>query len=586
MTIPSIPKNPEVDRILERFDQLKKLKQPWLPAFEVLGKYIRQRKRRHISDTIPGEILTSDVYDSTAPRALGKAAATLVGSLWPSASQSFELVPTRESGLMQDFLFSNEEEKAYAEQATAIMQTIFDQPEAGLLPALQEITEDALAFGTSGIYPREQEDNDVPVYFEPIDVKVAYIDEGKRKQIDTVYIKRAFTVRQIIQEFDPATLSQSVQAKIRDKQWEEKVNVLQAVEPRLFVNPQAIGNKAMPIAMMNVEIEARHMIDEGGFAEMPVFITRFEKALGEVWGRGPGIAAIPDIREINHLRQLFILATEKWIEPPIAYYQEAVLGNGVVNLSAGARLILNLNSRFGTNKPFELIDVVKDPTLVIERIRQLEEIITDAFFIDRLLDLNNQVQMTANETNVRNELRGQSLNLIYARQLSELYQPMIRRVFNILLRRGFLGVQSGSPQEASMLNAGISPLIIPDSLATKMQNGRFPLTIRFISPAARIMKMERSFGINNFTEYAIKTSTVFPEVLDNINIDETIRQVQDLTGAPAKILRADDEVERIRKGRAEAQQAQMQAAQMQQAAEAMRAGGQGLQAIAGAEGNE
>ena len=54
-----------------------------------------------------------------------------------------------------------------------------------------------------------------------------------------------------------------------------------------------------------------------------------------------------------------------------------------------------------------------------------------------------------------------------------------------------------------------------------------------------------------------------PEIMDNLNLDVTIRKHAQMTGAPEAIMRDEKEVEKLRKARAEQQ---AQEAQMQQAA--------------------
>ncbi len=178
--------------------------------------------------------------------------------------------------------------------------------------------------------------------------------------------------------------------------------------------------------------------------------------------------------------------------------------------------------------------------------------------------------MTAFETGVRNELRGQSLGTVYSRQQTELFTPLVDRTFNILFRRGLYGVIRGSAEEQELLSKGIEPRYIPDKVVDLINRGEEVFKVTYISPAARVMQAEELLGIERMVTFAVQTAPAIPTILDNLDEDEIIRRVQTLTGAPPSTIKDGKVVQQLREARNQAQQAAAQQEQERNQSEVAR----------------
>jgi hypothetical protein len=552
-----------IEKILEKHGELKTEKLPWLPLYELLGEYIMTRKQHFVSEPIQGEMQNAQVFDSTAINANHLAASALIGAMWPNGAKSVQLVPP-------DFMKDSEtkEVKDFYDNATRVLTQKMDHPKSGFLTALEEYMLDQLCFGISGIEPIEQEGDDhIPIVFKARDCKTICVDEGKNGFVDTVFIEFRLSIRQAVIEYGLETLSKESQKMFLDGQGKTKIKILQAVEPRVDRDPYGFGVSNMPYASIHIEVEQKTVLRESGFADMPVYVTRFWKAMGEKYGRSPGMNALPDILEANALREAMIIANEKTLDPPLVVHDNGALGGGKIDTSAGAINVLSLSGRVGPQgmKPVEPLYTVGELSDSNARSQELREIISNHFFIDRLLDLNNETRMTLGETNIRNDLRGQSLGTVYSRQIAELFIPLVEFVFNVLLMRGLLGVVQGSDEERALLSEGIQPLYIPDAVLALMRGGKNAYDIKFISPAARIMKAEEMQGIQQAVELITPLVGDAPEILDNFNWDNLLDSVIENSGAPRKILNDTVTIQNIRANRAQQQQAmaQLEAAKTQ-----------------------
>lgn len=295
--------------------------------------------------------------------------------------------------------------------------------------------------------------------------------------------------------------------------------------------------------------------------------------------------ALASILEANALGEAYIMAVEKNLDPPLQVEDDSVVGNGVVDTSPGAVTVVSRSGRIANTggKPIEPLFLVGELQTTLQRRAELGEIIKNHFFQDRLMDLNNEQRMTLGEANIRDRLRGMTLNTVYSRQMAELLVPLLERVFNVLLRIGQLGVLSGSLEEARLLSMGIEPLYIPEAVKSRILDDKEVYRIIFISPATRIMQAEELQGLEQTVTFAANTAAVKPDIMDNLDTDWIIRRVQELTGAPRETVVSLETVRKVRDARNQAQAAMQESENQRQQSETARNMAQAASQIGGQE---
>lgn len=150
---------------------------------------------------------------------------------------------------------------------------------------------------------------------------------------------------------------------------------------------------------------------------------------------------------------------------------------------------------------------------------------------------------------------------------NEVITPIINRVFNILLKRGRLGIIAGTSEEAELLAKGIKPVYIPDEIVNKMVLGEDVYELTYLSPAKRTMQSEELRGIMETANFAVGVAPVTPEIMDNIDVDALIERVAKLSGAPMDLLKDSTTVKSIRDARAKQQEEVMKLEQARQQSE-------------------
>jgi len=540
--------------LLQRHDSLKRLRQPWYPLYQAISQFVLLRKQYFTSEQTDGPFLLNNVYDSTALHAVHMFACSILGQIWPSPFESFEFVPQIAA-----------DEAAYSD-AFEMMTTVnevmpinLSLPEAGVMMGMLEAIMDLAAYGTAATLTIQTNDIRCPIKFKAMDAKTLGFSENEEGNVDSVYIEKKFTIAKLVQRYGYQAVSERSRKLYDTAKLEDEVKVLHVIEPRRERNPLLLGTLDMPYASLHIEMDQQHLLQESGFNEMPVNVVRFWRNVGELPGRSPAMDALPDIRALNKLVEMFEKMGEMALDPPKMISTEDVLGAGKIPWYPGVNIPVHRTNRTnGDIAPITPIHVVQNPGWAIQRITDLRDNIMTYFMHDKLSDLNNRSRQTLGEAHIRNEMRMFMTGPILSRILVEMVSPFLDRAFNILLEAGNFGVIRNSKQDFLYQANGIQPKYISEDFIRYRGGGLKGYRINFISPAARLMKLEESQGVEAFTDYAIKVSGLDPSAVQStINFEEALRAKQRLSGASQKIVYSPAETERRKQAQA-AQAAEMQ----------------------------
>jgi hypothetical protein len=557
--------------VYHRYQQLCLRRDGWRNIFMLLSKYLRMRPVWFGDTGVPWRtprLSVINVSDDTAVDMANTCAIALGGALWPNISESFEVVlqvPPEAMSDMYDQLQSDEL-KNYEQECTRKARGVVDHPNAGFLIALGECLKDDVDYGTAGINGEEQDGRECPVHYRSISIETAVIDEGKNKLVDTVFFEFAYTAKEMVNIYGGDNVSDRTQELYDADLYDDYIKVIHAVYPRPknaagypTKEGEEIENK--PYASVHFEFDTKWVIKESGMDELTAFVTRFTKCPNELYGRGLGLAALPSIKEMNVNRKAFSVAELKNCRPPLGYYQDQIGGGGQVDISEGAQVPLFTTGRVPQNTPpiIRLIDHI-DTSSMEQRIEKLAELIGGKFLLDKLLDFNNKTRMTAEETRERSGFRDQVLSPIFSRFFIEILYPILMFTLKVMNRKSLLGLHPvKDAREIQQLTAdGITPFVMPALVAKMIDRGFFPFGVRFVSPAARAMRADSLTGLEQLTNYTMAwAKSGHPEASDNLDIDAAVREYQHLSGAPIKVMRANDSLKKVRKQSALMQQQQM-----------------------------
>lgn len=543
----------DIKEVLADFNALKAERSNWDTMYQVLGEYVSQVKQNFQASPAPGEFLIGDVFDSTGTFAAQSSASALLGYLWPgTAKQAVEIAPP-------DDLEINGELAEFYERMTSRLVMAMDDPNANLSMSLDEYMLDQMVFGTSGIGVEDGYES--KLLYKAYGVKEAFIEEGRNGRVNKAFLFYEWTVARVVAEYGIDNVSEKTRKKFTDGKTRDMVKVLMAILPRTEKKAKK-GKLAMPYASLHIEYDNKHTLKEEGFHEFPIAFGRFRKLNYERYGRSPAMNALPDIREANVLREAVIVATEKNLDPPLGILDDGMLGGSTIDSSAGAINVFNASGNVGGSSPvFPLVTVGSIPD-ALARLETLRDTIAQHFFIDRLLDFNNDQRMTFGETQIRDGIRSASMASMFARQYSETFTQFVSRSINILWRKGEFGVVKGTDEEAEVIALGKEPEYVPDEIAERLALGKDIYQIMYKTKAANASRAEEYIAIVETMQLVGQGMQLDPSLANRVNLHNAIKEIGSIRGLPVGIIRQDDEVEEM--AQEQAQQAQM--AQMVEAA--------------------
>jgi len=266
-----------------------------------------------------------------------------------------------------------------------------------------------------------------------------------------------------------------------------------------------------------------------GFYEHPYQTGRWSTIGSDVYGIGPGSRAVPDVKRLQEMEKAGLLATHKSINP--ALNVPAKMRGKTNTLPGGHNYYSN---------PAEVISEVAnlryDFPGVGATIERVEQRIQRNFYNDVFLTASrdpNASPLKATQVIAQDQEETFRLGPVVERLNSEVFQPTIRRCFNIMHRQGLF-----PPLEPQF-----------EELIAQME-------INLVSPMATAQNQVRGQGTDAFAGFVANMAQFDQAILDNINPDAAARQRAEIEGVDFGVLRTQEEVDEIRKARAEAQAAE------------------------------
>jgi hypothetical protein len=190
-----------------------------------------------------------------------------------------------------------------------------------------ELLTDLVAYGTGIMFV--EDDPEKGIRFSTRHLSEIFVVEDAAGVIDTVYRKFSYTVRQAEQKWGAEALSDDSR-RMLEKEPHKSKEYLHIVMPRRDAE-RLIGQEfnarlvRFDYASIYLDIDDKRIMDVNGFHEMPYLVPRWQKLVGETYGRGAGWNALSDIRMINAMSDTVIRAAQKEVDPPILVADDGVI---------------------------------------------------------------------------------------------------------------------------------------------------------------------------------------------------------------------------------------------------------------------
>ena len=473
------------------------------------------------SNKTPGEKRTEKVFDATAGLALERFAAAMESMLTPRTMKWHKLT-------VQDTeLAGNQAVQAYLDEVTNILFQVRYSPRSNFASQVHENYMSLGAFGTGALFV-----DDIVGFglrYKSVHLSEIFFSENHVGMVDKVHRKFEMTARQAAERWGVDKLADKIKSSL-EKFPEQKYEFIHCVKPNGDRETRRKDYRGMKYISYYICLTSRMIMSEGGYNTFPYAVSRYVTAPKEIYGRSPAMTVLPDIKMINEMSKTVIRAAHKIVDPPLLLQEDGVLQ--AFNTRPGA-----LNYGGVDDQGRQVVQALQSNARVdigMDMMEQRRKVINDAFLITLFQILVDAPSMTATEAMLRAQEKGALLAPTMGRQQSEMLGPLIERELDILARSGVL-----PPMPKALVDRGGD------------------VDIQYVSPLNRSQRAEEGVAILRTLEAIAPIAQLDPSVMMRFNPDAIVKELAEINGVPAKILRSDEEIAEMRQQ--QAQQAEAQA---------------------------
>lgn len=521
--------------IVEHFEALKGERRSLNSLWEEIAEVLAPERIGFISQTRSGERRTDKIFDTlpiTAKRSLVNAVGGMLRPKSSAPGKWFDIVPEK------DELADLQDVKEWLQFSEGRLWKALYNPKAQFIQATGETDDDLVTFGTAAIYIGVRQDQS-GFKFKSFHLANTYVIVDADNNPTGVIICEKLTAKQAADRWGEDNLHQKMLEILKRNTPEDtnrKFEFLWCVKPRYERDLRIKNNLNMPIMSVVVDSDNEHVVVEQGYEEFPFAIPRWDTRSGEIYGRGPGVLALPDVLTLNQMGKTMLRAMHRAVDPPWLLPSDSMVTAPQLHPGGvgyyDAKAIRNL----GLSQPFQqMTSDARIPWGLNAQQATREQIM--AVFFRNILNLPvDGPEMTATEVIQRREEFVREVGAVFGRLESDYTGPIVERCFNIMLRRGALG----GPQD------------IPEAIQGS------GVTFRFASPVEKAKRQIEESAVTEGINKVLAIGQVQPEVMRPYNWVEIGKFIGESNEFPTDLMLSKAEMD----NKAEAE---MQAMQQEQA---------------------
>lgn len=246
--------------------------------------------------------------------------------------------------------------------------------------------------------------------------------ENNLGDVDHMHRKDKMTARAMMRQFPSSKLHTSVKEaaeKEPGREFQLRCVTLPSDEydmVKSYAGEGYDGKKPkLPFVTVYIDVENQTVLREVGVPEFIYVVPRWHRFAESQYAFSPcTMAGLADARMAQMLSQIILEAGEKAVDPPMLGKQEMVIGEP--NIQAGAISWVDMEHDSKLSDALDIINIQADLRVGFEMRRDIREMLTKAFYIDKLALPESGKEMTAFEVSQRLEE--------HVRNLLPLFEPM------------------------------------------------------------------------------------------------------------------------------------------------------------------
>jgi hypothetical protein len=495
----------------------------WWLHWRDLGDYILPRRYRWLvqsNQSNRGSPINNNIVDSSGTLAARVLASGMMAGITSPTRPWFKL---KVEGYEED-----NEVGAWLEECCRRMMSVFQ--ESNFYSAMATMYFDLVVFGTACIIIYEDFENVIHC-FNPCLGEFFYELDGKFN-VNRVAREFTMTQQQIVDMFGIENVQDDVKESVSPKNPGMGGNATRDKIIWHVIEPNKDYFDVVPKRFPWREVywewgaEKGQVLRAKGFFDWPAMCPRWDVVANDPYGRSPGMDALGDIKQLQQETRRKAQAIDKMVNPPLV--MDVQLKNQPASvLPGGVTYVAGLDStRVGAKPLYTVMPPIAEMKQDIQEVQSRIKITFHNDLFTGITDL--QTVRTATEIDARREEKLVLLGPVLERILGEGLGKAIDRVWGIMWRGGLL---KPPPQKLS-------------ALPTHIQ-------VDYISMLAMAQRGLATAAIEKLWGFAGNIAAVKPDILDNLDEDETIEIYADALGVSPKIVRSLPIVEKMRADRAQ-----------------------------------
>ena len=378
------------NNLLQLYKRAISLREPWISRWD--------DARRYTMPTSDTDLAT--LYDATASDAADNLAASIYTLLTPPESMWLQLV--RESDLSPD-----------ADYATSVLRTHLN--DSNFYTTIHQCYMDLVTLGSACLFMGQNPIGTSSAFnFTAIPMSdIAILPNA-------IFHTTSMTANEVMEKYPTWTPPSNLRDSIKN-------------DPNLQLKlvQSLVGTEFTAWLDVGGDIE-NNIVSRGAFETNPYIVFRWSVASGELYGRGPIMRALPDIKTANKVVELVLKNATIAVSGIWQADDDGVINLNNINLTPGAII----PKAVGSSGLTPLTSAANfDVSQII--LKDLRERIRHTLLADRL-GLLSEKEMTATEIMARNADMMRILGATYGRLLHEFIRPLCDRGLQILSTRGLI----------------------------------------------------------------------------------------------------------------------------------------------------
>lgn len=400
---------------------------PWLLTWEELAHYFHNTRKGFITNLPPGQEMSEDIWNSSPEQYRRKETEAMVAAMIPR-DRVWPGMQTARPELMQ-----YKTVREWLEFATLCLYTVLYDPLANFTERFNELADDVKSFGTGVIYVDHNQEKKCLTFLVQHLKDIAF-EQDAASNVTKFYCFWQMSVSDMVDQFGidklPAELARAFREGTCSSDRDQCV--LHAVVPNDEYSRLGFGPSRLPFKSIWLLEKDYHLLDEGGYYDIPYIVVRWYRRSNEVPGRADTMEILPDARLIQAVSMSLLEITEKQGNPPMQGPIDILRGE--VELFPGGFTAFDASGFQFQGDPLRPVQIGSTPAMNAEYLQYLETKIGKAFHMDLLMAPTDQPAAKADQAAGRVMMIASILGPVWSRGENEMLPPILDRVFNILMR--------------------------------------------------------------------------------------------------------------------------------------------------------